>query len=117
MTTLDFASLQQVLPDSSMSWAGFGAPLNLNLTAVTQNNELTPESLLLEAFGRLLDALVELQSTINQERSIASPPQSPINVIEKSISSHNGNPVFQWAVQIEVAASSSLNDPINPASD
>jgi hypothetical protein len=110
----DFASLQQLLPNESISWAGFGTPVFININRLVDDANLTPEALVLEAFGRLLDALAAMQSDINAARSSANPPQSPINVIEKSISSHNGNPVYQWAFQVEIEASASLNNPINP---
>ena len=111
MTTLNFADLQQVLPDESITWAGFGAPVLLNLSNATDNTELTPESLVLEAYGRLLDALLALETAINVER------ETPINVIEKTITAHNGNPVYQWVLKIEVEASTSLNNPIDPLAE
>jgi hypothetical protein len=114
MTDLNFASLQQFLPDESIRWDGFGAPVYINLNQLVDDSNLTPESLILESFGRLLDALVAVQNSVNAARSTASPPLSPINLVEKSISSHNGNPVYQWAFQVEIEASASLNNPINP---
>ena len=114
MTDLDFASLQQFLPDESLRWEGYGTPVFININRLVDDIGLTPEALVLESFGRLLDALAAVQSSINASRSSANPPLSPINVIEKSISSHNGNPVYQWAFQIEIEASASLNNPINP---
>jgi len=114
MTDFNFATLQEVLPDESIRWDGFGTPVFINLNRLVDDSNLTPESLILESFGRLLDALVAIQNNINASRVMANPPLSPINLIEKSISSHNGNPVYQWAFQIEIEASASLNNPINP---
>lgn len=111
MSTLDIATLQQNLPDESIVWGGFGTPVMANLSAISGDAELTPESLLLETYGRLLDALVAVQSSINESR------ENPINVIQKTVLAQQGNPVYQWTVRIEVEASTSLNNPVNPLAE
>jgi hypothetical protein len=111
MSNLDFATLQRKLPDESIVWGGFGTPINANLSAISGDEELTPESLVLETYGRLLDALLAVQNDINASR------ESPINLIQKTVLAQQGNPVFQWTVRIEVAASSSLDNPINPLAE
>lgn len=108
MSDFDFATLQQYLPPESLRWEGFGTPVTLNLSAIAGDAELTPESLVLEVYGRLLDALAAIQASLNESR------ETPINVVQKSVAAQGGNPVFQWAFRLEIDGSSALNNVVNP---
>jgi hypothetical protein len=111
---ITFAALTESMPPEALRWEGFSTPLFLNLNAIT-GDELTPESSPLEALGRLLDALHQLQNQINQTRATQFPPLPPIQLVTKMIDGNaNGNPVFSWTLSIEVDAAQSLNAPVNP---
>ncbi|KAM3091749.1 hypothetical protein ACKFKF_32660 [Phormidesmis sp. 146-12] len=105
---INFAGLDQVLPDETMTWRGFGEPVMLNLNRLT-GDALTPESSVIEAMGKLLNSLHQLQTQLNEQRQQADQPL--LTSFSKVVTVNaNGNPIVKLGIELEIDLEASLNN-------
>ena len=112
--SLTFEQLREHLPPNSLEFVGVNQ-LKLNLTQLTQNDDLTLQSPLLEGIAKLLESLVELTEKTNQERAEADPPSAPIVFASRSLLGTMDAPVFRFTIDLRVDPNSfieNLKDPL-----
>ena len=116
MTTFNLTSLSQKLPDQSITWGGFGQPVMINANNVT-GDTLTLDANAIETVAKLLDGLIRVQQTINQERTSGNSSNEPINmitrVVEYDVETDETFVVFNLKVKIDPQVA--LNNVIDPS--
>lgn len=109
---LTFDRLSEKLPEESIRFPG--AIMTIDVANLTGDN-LDPTASVIEAYARLLQGLLDLQTTINEERVTANPPLTPVNLISRSVGlSTTGNPQYTYSVNFEFNNTDIFNNVVDP---
>ncbi len=108
---MNFAQLGEKLPAEAVVWGGFGLPLTINANRVT-GDSVTPETNVLETYAKLLEAAVQFQAELNQQRSLSGLP--PVAIVAKTIGAEDGNPTFTYSLKVTIAAGTALDNLLIP---
>lgn len=112
---LTFEDLATLLPPGCIEFIG-NNQLKLNLTQLT-GEQLTIESSLLETIVKLLDALAQLTSEINESRIQAIPPKSRIKFVDKDFDGTPANPEVVFDCRFAINTASFSNNLVDPTAE
>lgn len=112
---LTFEDLATLLPPGSIEFIG-NNQLKLNLTQLT-GEDLRLESSLLETVAKLLDALAQLTSQINEPRIQAVPPKPRIRFVDKDFDGTPSNPEIVFDCRFGINPASFSNNLFDPTAE
>lgn len=111
--SLTFAALGEKLPAGSIEFVG-NNQLKINLTLVTGDSTLTPQSSCVEAISKLMRGLAALTEQINTARAAANPPQSPIEFADEALTGTPAQPKYIFTVEVAVDTSQFPDNLVDP---
>jgi hypothetical protein len=111
--SLTFEALGEKLPGGSVEFVG-NNQLKINLTLVTGDSTLTPQSSCVEAISKLMRGLAAMTMQINSDRAAANPPQSPIEFASESLTGTPAQPKYVFTVEVAVNTSRFPDNLVDP---
>ncbi|MBC7971538.1 MAG: hypothetical protein H7Z11_15690 [Verrucomicrobia bacterium] len=110
---LTYDNLAEHLPPSSIEFVGANQ-LKLNLSQLTERDDLSTVSPLLEGVAALLDGLAALTSAVNQQRTEAEPSLTPIVFVGKQLVGTISEPIYRFTVDLKVNQAVFLDNLLDP---
>ena len=111
--SLTFENLGEKLAPGAIEFVG-NNQLKINVTQTTGDNELTPQSSLVEPIAKLLQGLAELTTQINEDRANNNPPLPPITFASQSLTGTPSQPKYLFTVEIAVDTSQFSSNLVDP---
>jgi hypothetical protein len=112
--TLNFDNLAILLPPNVVEYVG-NSQLKLNLSQLTQDDDLTPASSVVQPIVQLLNALCHLTAATNLERSNQDPPLPPISFASKALVGTVDAPAYRFTIDVRVNPEVFLENLIDPS--
>lgn len=112
---LDFDSLQAHLPPGTIEFVG--NQTKLNLSVLSDNNDLVPSSEATEIIALLLQGLVDLTDAVNAERAALNPPLAPVTFAKKELQGTIAAPIIRFTADFKVDAGAFMSNLVDPLPD
>lgn len=110
---LTFEALGEKLPAGSVEFVG-NNQLKINLTLVSEDTSLTPQSSCVEAISKLMRGLAALTEQVNSDRAAANPPQEAIDFASETLTGTPAQPKYVFTVEVAVNTQTFADNLVDP---
>lgn len=111
--SLTFIALGEKLPAGSIEFVG-NNQLKLNLTLLTEDSSLTPQSSCVETVVKLMQGLAALTEQVNQDRAAENPPLDPVEFASEDLTGTPQQPVYEFMVKVAVNTANFSENLVDP---